>query len=143
MNDPIPSAITELIAFFTSELAEVKFPEVDAVVLGELAAEARAAADAVARAELALVAMKATLAETLDVVLARAHRAHAYASVFAEANPVLAARLLAISLPRSRRTAIAKGVPGGGEERPSARRGRPPKARPAVGSPSEDGLAAE
>lgn len=126
MNDPIPAPVHDLLALFTAELADVRFPDVDASVLASAAASVHAAADRVAQVEAELAAARATLVSSQDELLGCAQRAHAYAQVFAAASPDLVARLEAIALPRARRPKVVD------DASPPRRRGRPPKVREVV-----------
>ncbi len=103
MTDSIPAPILSLLSAFEGALASVKFPDVDAGVLASSAAQTRACAEAVAHAEVALEAARASLAESQDALLVRAQRALAYARVYAEGDETLAATLEAITLPRAPR----------------------------------------
>jgi ElaB/YqjD/DUF883 family membrane-anchored ribosome-binding protein len=103
MTDSVPAPVQALLALFTTELAAVKFPEMDAEVLSRATDEVGSAAENVARAELALDAARAALAEKQDCLLAKAQRALAYARVYVEEDPDLASRVEAITLPRMRR----------------------------------------
>ncbi|QRK11666.1 hypothetical protein JQX13_17305 [Archangium violaceum] len=136
-NDPISPAMRALLEVFSTELSEVKFPDVDAEVLEEAASRVRAQAEAVAKAQAALEAARQALGESQEALLQKGQRALSYARVFAEEDEALSTKLEAISLPRAAR----KGVrPEGGvaaeaaqnEESAPRRRGRPPKSRPSA-----------
>jgi hypothetical protein len=128
--DPIPASVQAVLELFASDLAEVRFPDVDAAVLSRLAADAKAAAEALAGAQAALEQARAVLQQRQDALLHGAARAVAYARVFAESNEALAARLDAISLARPRRPRGDASEPQvASAETAPRRRGRPPKAR--------------
>lgn len=141
-NDPISPALRALLELFATELAEVRFPDVDGEVLEDAAAGVREKAEAVARAQAALEAARQALHESQDVLLQKGQRALAYARVFSEDNAELSAKLEGISLPRAtRKGARVEGVVAepvtaapGSEEHAPKRRGRPPKARPVAGA---------
>jgi ElaB/YqjD/DUF883 family membrane-anchored ribosome-binding protein len=103
MNDPIPSAVQEVIDLFVGELASLKFGDLEPTSLAAAAEEVKASAADVIRAEAALENTRAVLAEKRDALLQRAQRALAYARVYAENQPELASRLERIALPRSPR----------------------------------------
>jgi ElaB/YqjD/DUF883 family membrane-anchored ribosome-binding protein len=127
MIDAIPSPIQALLALFDGELASVKFPDVDAALLASSAANVRASAEAVARAEAALDAARASLVETNDALVVRAQRALAYARVYAEGNASLGTQLDAITLPRAARRSVRDGESlgnAGAHVAPARRRGR-------------------
>jgi hypothetical protein len=134
----LPS-VQSVLDLFTTELANVRFGDVDSDALSK----ARVAVDTVAAevltAEAALADARSRLQEQQEILLQQVHRALAYARVYAGADPTLTARLDAITLPRPRR-ARAEGGPSTpaltavteGETRSTAkRRGRPRKSDPA------------
>jgi ATP-dependent Clp protease ATP-binding subunit ClpA len=152
-NDPISPAMRALLEVFSTELSEVKFPDVDAEVLDEAAARVKAQAEAVAQAQAALEAARQALGESQEALLQKGQRALAYARVFAEEDAALSTKLEAISLPRAARK-VARAEAGAPEvvaqndESAPKRRGRPPKARPSAplfadGSSPEAVVAAE
>ncbi|AEI63379.1 hypothetical protein [Corallococcus macrosporus] len=140
-NDPISPALRALLELFTTELAEVRFPDMNGEVLDAAAEQVREQAEAVARAQAALEAARQALQESQEALLQKGQRALAYARVFSEENVELSAKLDGIHLPRAaRKGARADGAvdPGsaaqGNEENAPRRRGRPPKARAAAGA---------
>jgi peptidoglycan hydrolase CwlO-like protein len=131
-NDPISPAVRALLEVFSTDLSEVKFPDVDAEVLEEAAARVKEKAEAVARAQAALEAARQALAESQESLHQKGQRALAYARVFSEDDGELSAKLEAISLPKQARKAVpgvAAEAPAQNEESAPRRRGRPPKAR--------------
>lgn len=100
--DPIGGALRELLAIFADALGDVKFPDVDAAALVMMAKQVEDRDAEVRRAELAVDEARRRLNESQDQLLARAHRAAAYARVFADGNAALTARLDALALPRPR-----------------------------------------
>ncbi|MCY1040610.1 hypothetical protein OV208_04685 [Corallococcus sp. bb12-1] len=142
-NDSISPALRGLLELFATDLADVKFPDVDTAVLGEAAAHVREKAEAVARAQAALDAARQVLNESQESLLQKGQRALAYAKVFAEDDAELGAKLEAIHLPRPTRkagrsegpqaTVEPVGMAPGSEENAPRRRGRPPKVRPVAG----------
>jgi ElaB/YqjD/DUF883 family membrane-anchored ribosome-binding protein len=141
-NDSISPALRALLELFATDLADVRFPDVDGEVLVESAGQVREKAEAVARAQAALEAARQALQESQDVLLQKGQRALAYARVFAEENAELSGKLEGIHLPRPVRkgtkvesaAAEPAAVAMGSEENSPRRRGRPPKARPATGA---------
>jgi hypothetical protein len=134
MNDPIPSAIQEVVDLFVSELASLKFGDLEPTSLAAATEEVKAVAADVIRAEAALENARAVLVEKRGALLHKAQRALAYARVYAENQPELASRLERIALPRSpRRSAQSESSPhdakvSGAVETttpPPRRRGRP------------------
>ena len=137
-NDPISPAMRALLEVFSTELSEVKFPDVDAEVLEEAASRVRAQAEAVAKAQAALEAARQVLAEGQEALVQKGQRALAYARVFAEEDAELSTKLEAISLPRAGRKVVradggvAAEAPAQSDESAPKRRGRPPKSRPSA-----------
>jgi hypothetical protein len=134
MNDPIPSAVQEVVDLFVSELGSLKFGDLEPTSLAAACEEVNAVAADVIRAEAALENTRAVLAEKRDALLQKAQRALAYARVYAENQPDLAARLERIALPRSpRRSAkVESSLPDANlngalatATAPARRRGRP------------------
>jgi ElaB/YqjD/DUF883 family membrane-anchored ribosome-binding protein len=127
----IPTPLQALIELFSSDLAEVRFGDVDASTLTSVAADVESAAEAAASAETRLAEARAMLQERQDLLMQHAQRAMAYARVYAEANASLTARLEAIALPRpARKVRTESGeafVLSPDAEPPRRPRGRPRK----------------
>src|SRR4051794_23559733 len=100
---PILTPFQPVLDLFATELAEVQFADLDARVLARVAAEVDAAAEATLVAEAALEGARAALHEKTEALVQHAHRALAYARVYAENDEALTARLEAIALPRPAR----------------------------------------
>jgi hypothetical protein len=129
--DPVSGPVRELLAIFDHDLRDVRFPDVDREALDACARQVLEAAAALARQEAATAAARAALDSCQDALAVKAHRAAAYARVFAEGDPALAARLDAIALPRrATRGAAAASALAAAPVRAPRRRGRPPRARP-------------
>jgi hypothetical protein len=112
MTDPIPSAVQEVVDLFVSELASLKFGDLEPTSLAAASEEVKAVAADVIRAEAALESARAVLAEKKEALLQKAQRALAYARVYAENQPALASRLERIALPRPpRRSAKSESSP--------------------------------
>jgi ElaB/YqjD/DUF883 family membrane-anchored ribosome-binding protein len=134
----IPQSVRAVLDLFATELAELRFGDLDAALLTRLAEEVGAAEGAVAQAEAALAAARTRLHEGHDALLLQAQRALAYAKVYAEENPDLAQSLELISLPRvgvsvrgarkAREGSPVSDVVGAEEPTPSSPRGKPRKA---------------
>ncbi len=112
-DDPIPSRVRDVLALFRSELGEQRFGDLDAAALDELAEHARACAREVERARAALESAQSSLATARDELTRRVEQALAYATVFAQGDEALSARLAAL---------------GGAGEQPPKRAKRPRKA---------------
>jgi hypothetical protein len=96
-------AIQTILDLFATDLAEVRFADLDAKALERVATDVKSAADVVASAELALEAARAALQEKQDALLQHTQRALAYARVYAENDEAMSVRLEAITLPRPTR----------------------------------------
>jgi hypothetical protein len=141
LMNAISTPVQAVLDLFATDLADLRFADVDANVLARLASETHAASEAVAVAQAALDTARSALQERQDALLAQAQRAHAYARVYAEGDDALVARLDAIALPRLARRNASGGsgasAKAGGDDplvlsaEPSPaqrRRGRPRKA---------------
>ncbi len=98
-------AVQALLDLFATSLADVRFADVDGPSLARCAADVEAAAQAEVVARCALDAAHLALQEKQEALLQRAQRALAYARVYADSDPALAASLEAIGLPRATRRA--------------------------------------
>jgi hypothetical protein len=107
--DVISSPIQAVIDIFADPLRELRFADVDAATLGDLAASAQAAADVVLAAELELAQARRSLQERQEALLQHAQRALAYARVYAEGDPALCERLEQIAMPRGSRRSRLEG----------------------------------
>ena len=101
----IPSPVRTVLDLFASELADVRFGDVDTQALARVAADVQAAAEVVASAQASLESARGTLHDRQEVLLQQTQRALAYARVYAEADEALSAQLDAITLPRPARRA--------------------------------------
>ncbi len=129
MMNAISPPVQAVLDLFTTELTAVRFGDVDANVLGRLAADTLAAAEAVAVAQAALDGARGALQERQDALHQQAQRALAYARVYAESDDALSMRLEAIALPKlARRARTEEALVLAPDTAPSAkRRGRPRK----------------
>jgi len=115
----IASSVEALIELFRGQLAEVRFPDVDADTLEEAASGVTAAADSVERARAALERAAEALRGEQRALREHARLAYRYAKVFATGNDELSAALDSISLddppaakPKKRRGRKPKKVAG-------------------------------
>jgi hypothetical protein len=141
----IAPPIQTILDLFDSDLADVRFGDVDAKSLARIKADTQVAADVVTAAQIALDAARITLHERQEALLLHAQRALAYARVYAEADESLSARLEAVTLPRAARRARGEASAPPNElvlttsgDAPAARRprGRPRKL-PAASLPGD------
>ncbi len=102
---PLPAGVPALLQLFEGPLAQVQFPDIDRASLSDLAERTVVASDALARARAALADAQHALGEAETQVIAceaslitKAHRALAYARVFAEGDVELTRTLGAIEL---------------------------------------------
>jgi hypothetical protein len=99
----ISPPVQTVLDLFATELADVRFGDVDAKRLTTLAADVQSAAEAVAAAQALVDDARNKLQERQDALVQHAQRALAYARVYAEPDASLSARLEAIALPRPAR----------------------------------------
>jgi hypothetical protein len=120
-DEPIGAPLRDVLDLFASQLADVRFPDVDATTLRGAADVVEAAHADVRGLEAALDEARRRLEETQDALLHKAQRAVAYARVFADGDGALTARLDAVALPRARATRGAT-APTAPPEAPRRRR---------------------
>lgn len=100
-RDPLSPLARDVLALFRDVLAEVHFPDLDLARL-EAATEALWMAQRkTERLEAELEAARAELTAESTALTAQCQRALAYARVFAEADPALAARVAELGPPAS------------------------------------------
>jgi hypothetical protein len=135
MSPTIPAPIDQLLALFSTRLADVRFPDVDRASLARLAEQTHEARMALATAEAMVETAHAALREHQEELLRTAQRALAYARVYASADEALARELDAIALPRATRRTRAESGEGEARTTPAdqgtaapKRRGRPRKS---------------
>ena len=137
MMTPIPPAVQQVLDVYETNLPLVKFGDLEATVLSKAAEEVMFAATALEQAEAALETARAALQEKQESLFQKAQRALAYARVYAEGDPDLAARVEEISLLRSSRRTPKVDAVEGGPPAPAVqvppRRGRPRKSDPTAG----------
>ncbi len=103
-TSPIDSSVLDLTKLFDGPhgpLQGVTFPDVDRETLLEHIDLVRRAADDVAQAQAMLAAAESALEERQSALMAKSHRAMAYARIYADENPALLAELDRITLPRT------------------------------------------
>ncbi|WP_394832826.1 hypothetical protein LVJ94_40625 [Pendulispora rubella] len=140
----LPFPVQSLLEIFNNELADLRFGDMDAKGLADLAAEVEAASHNVVTAQAAVDAAKAKLTERQEAMITQAQRALAYARIYAESNEPLRARLDAISLPKLAKRAAPKGdeAPASAEGAPKAE-GEGEATKPRRGRPAKNRLASE
>jgi hypothetical protein len=104
----IPPPVQAVLDLFATDLADVRFGDLDAPALARIAGEVQAASEVVVAAQLALDVARGALHERQEMLIQQAQRALAYARVYAESDVALTARLDAITLPRASRRARAE-----------------------------------
>jgi hypothetical protein len=115
-----PPGIQALLDVFQSDLAELRFADLDAATLSGLADELDRRAAEVESQEAKLSELQRALRDQHDLLLAQAQRALAYARVYAERDPELTARLRAISLTAQGRRAHSSAAAQAGTAPPDA-----------------------
>jgi hypothetical protein len=116
----LSSFARDVLALFSDTLSDLRFPDVDGDRLELAASELEQAQDEVESAEAALEAARAKRDEANHALEALARKALAYARVFADSDPELAAKVEAIGGARS-------SAPGQEQRSAIKRRGRPKK----------------
>ncbi|MBK9036554.1 MAG: hypothetical protein IPL61_35780 [Myxococcales bacterium] len=119
----------ELVTIFAGPLASVSFPGVDGGALAALVTQVDDDAAELARLDAAAAALRQRLTDGRDDLHLRAHRALAYARVYADGDGSadLAARLDALVLPRSRTQRPPAASAAATAEAAPRKRGRPRK----------------
>jgi hypothetical protein len=120
-DDPVPADVQALMDLFTTHLANVQFPDVDAASLRKHADELRAEAKIVARARESLAVATAASDLKLAALISACGRAIAYAKIYCESHPdrrSIADAITALERPVSVPAVTVK------------RRGRPPRLQP-------------
>jgi len=101
MTPSTSPAIQSVLDLFKGPLANVRFADIDANGLANLAAEVESAAGEVNEHEAKLAELRQALGERQEALLVLAQRALAYARVYAENDDQLLEALNRISLPRA------------------------------------------
>jgi ElaB/YqjD/DUF883 family membrane-anchored ribosome-binding protein len=134
--DPITPSVKALVDLFKNELSAVTFPGVDGALLEQLLADVQKYTDAVLKAEAAVDSARAALRESEEALAIKSQKALAYARVYAEDRPDIAAKVDFVA-----RVAGVAPTPSdtpkrerdGGSDAPK-RRGRKPRATAAESS---------
>src|SRR5262245_53694270 len=92
-DDSTPPFTKTVLDLFASDLAEVRFPDVDRNSLTQAALDVQTQAAAAASAEEALRSALAALAAKQEALEQKAQRALSYAAVYAQGNPELTAKV--------------------------------------------------
>jgi predicted nucleic acid-binding Zn-ribbon protein len=98
----------EVLELYASELADVRFPDLDLESLHALAAEVDEAQHAVDDLEAQLLEARQRVSERNAALRTRAERALSYARIYAEGNAELSARIDRISKPAKSESAPKK-----------------------------------
>lgn len=101
--DPVSEGVRGLMALFTEELAEVRFPDVDGEVLGSAAETVREANAEVNRLFAELEAAQVKLADEKLALGKLAERGAAYVRIFAADNEALVEKLDGLDLGGAKR----------------------------------------
>jgi len=125
VRDPVAQPFVALMDVFGAHADTLRFPDVDHVMLEELAGQVREAATEVAQCEQALAHARRALDERQAVLRLRAERGMAYAKIYAEDDATLLAQLDEIDL-SPRKTAAKRG------SKHPPRRTRTRRTKPAV-----------
>lgn len=137
--DPIPPSVKALVDLFKNELSAVTFPGVDGAMLEQLLADVQKYTDAVGKAEAALEAARTALRESEEALAVKSQKALAYARVYAEDRPEVAAKVDFVA--RIAGAAPVSSAPparergDGGSDAPK-RRGRKPRVTAADATPA-------
>jgi hypothetical protein len=97
----LPPPVQSVLELFQGPLASVRFADIDAAGLAQLAAEVEAASTDVREHENKLGELRQILAQRQEALLALAQQALAYARVYAENDEALLEAVNRISLPRA------------------------------------------
>jgi hypothetical protein len=97
----LPPPVQSVLELFQGPLASVRFADIDAAGLVQLAAEVEAASTEVREHENKLGELRQILAQRQEALLALAQQALAYARVYAENDEALLEAVNRISLPRA------------------------------------------
>lgn len=125
-NDAIPEAAHEVIALYKDRARELAFPDVNAETLEQLQTALHTAQQEVDEAQAALEQACQTRQEREEELLLVAKRAFAYARVYAETDPELAAALQEMEFARPERSERRSDRRERKEKTPSRRRKNAP-----------------
>ncbi|MDI3285100.1 hypothetical protein [Polyangium sp. 15x6] len=135
--DPIPPSVQALMDLFANELSHVSFPGVDRATLEQVVTEVRTHTEAVAKAEAALEAARASLRDSEETLSSKTTKALAYARVYAEDHPDIRSKVESVA--RIAGTTSSPPAPSREANGDSPkRRGRPPKAKAASAEPAAE-----
>lgn len=105
MLDPLPANVSDFLALYAQHFPEVRFPELDLVVLKASAQVVSEAAARVADAESALETARAQLLESQTEMAHKAYRALAFLKLYAQDDEENAALLETVVLARPTKSA--------------------------------------
>jgi hypothetical protein len=132
----LSAPVQAVLELFQGPLADVRFADVDAAGLANLAAAVDSAASEVAQQEAQLAALRQTLVDRQDALLLLTQRAVAYARVYAEHDEALTEQLSRIVLPRATKPRKAGSAKAPGESTPVE--AAPPEIESATVAPTQD-----
>jgi len=107
----LPPPLQAVVALFRGPLHNVRFADIDAAGLTNLAAEAEAAAAELEAHEAKLVELRQALTQKQEALLGLSQQALAYARIYAEGDEALTAELNDIALPRATKPRKAPAKP--------------------------------
>jgi hypothetical protein len=138
--------IQSVLELFNGPLSSVRFADIDASGLTNLAAEVEAAASEVQQHEAKLAELRQGLAQRQEALLVLAQQALAYARVYAENDEPLLEELNRISLPRAakaRKPGAAKAAGARDAARSESTTEAAPGAETALSSQADERVDAE
>jgi len=133
-------AVQAVIDLFEGPLAEVRFADVDASALLNLARATEAAAGDLAQHEAQLSELRQALADKQDALLLLAQRGLAYARVYAEHDEALSEQLSRINLPKASKP--RKASPKATSPEPATPTSAAPEAEALVESKTDEAASA-
>ena len=119
--------MNRLLQLFATDLAKVRFGDLDASALDSAASAVRAAARELAEAEALADGARASLEAAREALVHKGQRALAHARIYAEGSPDLSQRLEGIALGGGARRLEPKLLTPDLAEAAPRRRGRPPR----------------
>ncbi|MET0386002.1 MAG: hypothetical protein ABW321_08595 [Polyangiales bacterium] len=131
--DPTPVLARQVIDLYTSDLADVRFPDLDLSLLLDAQAELHTAQLEVERIEALLAVARQAVEMRSHALLTKAERALSYARVFAQGDAELAPRVADIGRKKLASSTSELGLGHGHGDDAPKKRGRKPKAE----APSE------
>jgi hypothetical protein len=112
----LSQSLQAVVTLFEGPLSGVRFADIDAAGLSQLAAEVSRVQAEVETHESKLVELKQSLVQRHEALLSLAQQALSYARIYAEGDEALTAQLNDITLPRAAKPRKAKPQPAEGTE---------------------------